>query len=212
MTTIIQQQNNLLGLTKHRIVQHMNDIDCIRNITTCSEEDMEAATITLRDIFCQYKDGDGGQLFDAIEKTNTGGTYINVFHERNIETIDNILSNLDATLDTFIAWDDCDVHFRYMTALPISVVGRVSKSTQAAFWENHLAAFKPNGIPADIDSQALQYITHKCVPWVRASYSSIAKGHTTARTTVPTIANTSAQGHDVNSTESGLQGGSNHTG
>jgi hypothetical protein len=76
MTTIIQQQNNFLGSTKQRIVPNMNDIDCLIDIATCIAEDMDAATITLRDIFHQYKDDDGGQLFDAIEKTNTDGTYI----------------------------------------------------------------------------------------------------------------------------------------
>jgi hypothetical protein len=38
-------------------------------------------------------------LIDAIEKTNTGGTYRFLFHEKNIEFIDNMLkNNLDATL------------------------------------------------------------------------------------------------------------------
>jgi hypothetical protein len=66
---------------------------------------------------------------------------------------DNMLNNLDATLDAFGAWDDCDVHFRYLTSLPISVVGRVVKSTPTDFWANHLSAFKPNGIPEEIDTQ-----------------------------------------------------------
>jgi hypothetical protein len=76
---------------------------------------------------------------------NMGGTYRFLFHERKMETVDNMLSNLDATLYTLRAWDDCDVHFRYMAALPISVVGRVAKSTPTAFWANHLAALKSNG-------------------------------------------------------------------
>jgi hypothetical protein len=94
---------------------------------------MDAATVTLRDIFYKYKDDEGGQFFDAIKKTNKGGTYIFLFHENNIEIVDNMLSNLDAILDAFGAWDDCDVHFRYLTSLPISVVGRVVKSTTTAF-------------------------------------------------------------------------------
>jgi hypothetical protein len=68
-------------------------------------------------------------MFDAIKKTNTGGTYIFLFHERNTETVDNMMSNMDATLDVFGAWDDCDVHCRYMSALPISEMGRDAKST-----------------------------------------------------------------------------------
>jgi hypothetical protein len=73
MTNIIQQQNNFLRSTKQHIVQNLNDIYCPIDIVTDSAEDMDAATVTLRDIFYQYKDDDGGQLFNAIEKTNTGG-------------------------------------------------------------------------------------------------------------------------------------------
>jgi hypothetical protein len=94
---------------------------------------MDAATVTLRDIFYQYKDNNGGQLFDAIEKTDTGGTYRFLLHESKTETVDNMLNNLDTTFDAFGAWGDCDTHFRYLTALPISVVGRVVKSTHTAF-------------------------------------------------------------------------------
>jgi hypothetical protein len=70
-----------------------------------------------------------------------------------------MLNNLDATLDEIRVWGECDVQYRYMTAYPIGVVGRVEKSTPTAFWTNHLSAFKSNGIPAEIDMQDLQYST-----------------------------------------------------
>jgi hypothetical protein len=110
-----------------------------------------ADIITLRDIFYQNKDENGGQLFEAIDKMNTGGTYIFLFHESKKETVDNMLNNLDATFNVFGAWDDYDVHFRYFTALPIRVVGRVVKSTPTVLWANHLSAFKSNDIPAEIE-------------------------------------------------------------
>jgi hypothetical protein len=125
-------------LTKQRIVQNLKDIDCPIGIVTGSAEDMDAATVTLWDIFYQYKDNEGGQLFDAIEKTNKGETYILLFHESKIAIVDNMLNNLDSTLDSFGAWDNCDVHFRYLASLPISVVGRLIKSKPTDFWENHL--------------------------------------------------------------------------
>jgi hypothetical protein len=78
MTHITHQQNNLLRSTKQRIVQNLNYIDC--PIVTGSTEDMDAAIVTLRDIFYQYTDDEEGQLIDAIEKTNKGGTYILLFH------------------------------------------------------------------------------------------------------------------------------------
>jgi hypothetical protein len=85
MTNIIQQQNNFLRSTKQCIVQNLNDIDCPIDIITGSAEDMDAATVTLRDIFYQYKDDEEGQLFDAIEKTNKGGTHRFLFHESKIK-------------------------------------------------------------------------------------------------------------------------------
>jgi hypothetical protein len=99
---------------------------------------MDAATVTLRDIFYQYKDEDAGQLFDAMEKTNTGGAYILMFRE----------SKTDAKLESFGAWGDCDVHFRHLTALPIILEGILVNSTPTALWKDHLSAFKANGIPS----------------------------------------------------------------
>jgi hypothetical protein len=81
------------------------------------------------------------------------------------------------------------------------------KSTPTAFWANHLSAFKLNCIPAEIDTQELQYSTKKRAPWVRASYSDISKGRYPASTTTPMVANTSAQGQDANNTASGIQNG-----
>jgi hypothetical protein len=83
---------------------------------------MDSATVTLRDILYQYKDDEGGQLFNAIEKTNKGGTCRCIFHEIKIDIVESMLNNLDATLNAFGAWDDCDVHFIYLTYIPISAV------------------------------------------------------------------------------------------
>jgi hypothetical protein len=74
-----------------------------------------------------------------------------------------------------------------------------------------LSAFKPNGIPSEIDTQELQYSTNKRAPWVRASYSNAAKGRNAARNISPTVANTSDKGQDNNSTESGIQDGLNQS-
>jgi hypothetical protein len=135
-------------------------------------------------------------LFEAIEKTNKGGTYIFLFHKSKINIIYNMLNNLDATLDAFGAWDDCDVHFRYPTSLSISVVGRVINSTPTAFWANNLSAFKPNNIPEESDNQEIHYSTKKRAPWVRASYSDAAKGCNAASYTSPIVANKYDQGKD----------------
>jgi hypothetical protein len=135
-------------------------------------------------------------LINAIEKTNTGGTYRFIFHEKKTESIDSMLNNLDATLDEIGAWGECDVHYRYMTAYPIGVVGIVAKFNPTAFWTNHLSAFKSNGIPTEIYTQELQYSTKKRSPWVKASYRDIARGNFPATMTDTTITNTYAQGQE----------------
>jgi hypothetical protein len=59
MTYIIQKQKNFLRSTKQRIVQNLNDIDCPIDIVSGSGEELDAATISLCDVFYQYKDGEG---------------------------------------------------------------------------------------------------------------------------------------------------------
>jgi hypothetical protein len=120
-----------------------------------------------------------------------------------------MLNNLDATLDEIGAWGECNVHYRYMMAYPIGVVDRVAKSTPTAFWTNHMSAFKSNGIPTEIDTQELQYSTKKRYPWVKASYSDIARGNLPATMTYISITNTSSQGQENNIMESGTGDGSN---
>jgi hypothetical protein len=88
-------------------------------------------------------------------------------------------------------------------------VGRSAKSTPTDFWANHLSAFKSNGIPTEIDTQHLQYSTKKRYPWVKASYSDIARDIIPATMTDTTIANTSAHGQENNSMEYGTGDGSN---
>jgi hypothetical protein len=74
MTNIIQQQNNFLRSTKQRIVQNLNDIDCPIDIISGGGEEIDASTISLRDLLYQYNESEGEKLIEAIEKTNTGGT------------------------------------------------------------------------------------------------------------------------------------------
>jgi hypothetical protein len=104
MTNIIKNLNNFLRSTKQRIVQNMNDIDCPIDVVSGSGEELDAATISLCDVFYQFKDGEGKKLIDAIEKTKTRGTYRFLFHDKKIELIDIMLNNLDATLDEIGAW------------------------------------------------------------------------------------------------------------
>jgi hypothetical protein len=55
MTTLIQQQNTFMWSTKQRIFQNLNDIDCPIDIATGAAEYTGMATVTLREIFYQYR-------------------------------------------------------------------------------------------------------------------------------------------------------------
>jgi hypothetical protein len=55
MTNIFQQKNNFLRSTKQRIVQNINNMQCPFDIVTGSAEDMDAETVTIRDIFINIK-------------------------------------------------------------------------------------------------------------------------------------------------------------
>jgi hypothetical protein len=90
-------------------------------------------------------------------------------------------------------------------------VGNVVKSTPTAFGANHLSDFKHSGIPAEIDTQELQYSTKKRAPWVRASYSDAEQGCNSASSTSPMVSNTSEKVQDNNIMESGIQDGSNQS-
>jgi hypothetical protein len=92
---------------------------------------MDPAGITLRDIFYNHQDKEGNRLIDEIEKTSTGGMYHFLFQQSKSEEVDKILDHIDDTLNSIGDWDECHTHFRYLPSMPISVVGRVPRSTQA---------------------------------------------------------------------------------
>jgi hypothetical protein len=149
MTNVIQQQNKFLAETKQRIVHNLNDVDKIIEIALGEDVDMDPIGITLRDIFFNYHDKNGNRLIDAIEKTGTGGTYLFLFQQSKTEEVDKMLEHIDDTLTSIGDWDECHTHFRYLPSMPISVVGRIPRTTQPAFWANHLSQFStaiPSGI------------------------------------------------------------------
>jgi hypothetical protein len=76
MTQIINQQNTLLKQTKQRILQNLNYINEV--IEMSLSEDIAFTTdsaFTIREAFTCYKDKQCGPLFTCIESTQTGGTY-----------------------------------------------------------------------------------------------------------------------------------------
>jgi hypothetical protein len=70
--------------------------------------------------------------------------------------------------------------------------------------------FLLHALIADLLSHTNSTVITLILPDLRASYSNIAKGCNPVSTAAPMVANTSAQGQDENSTESGIQDGSNH--
>jgi hypothetical protein len=135
---------------------------------------MDPACIKLRDIFYNNQDKEGNRLIDAIEKTSTGGTYRFLFQQSKAEEVDKMLEHIDDTLKSIGDWDECHTHFRYLPSMPISVVGRVPRSTQPAFWANHLSQFCAS-IPSEISTAFLQQPKQQRAAWAKVSYSDTAK-------------------------------------
>jgi hypothetical protein len=85
-----------------------------------------------------------------------------------------MLEHTDETLNSIGDWDECHTHFRYIPSMPISVVGRVPRSTQPAFWANHLSQFR-TAIPSKIITEFLQQPKQQRAAWAKLSYSNAAK-------------------------------------
>jgi hypothetical protein len=213
MTNVIQQQNQFLPKTKQRIFHSLSDVDEIIEIDLGEDIAMHPAGITLRDIFYNQQEKEGNRLIDAIEKTSTGGTYRFLFQQSKSEELDKTLEHIDETLNSIGDWDECNTHFRYLPSMPISVVGRVPRSTQPAFWANHLSQFRTT-IPSKISTEFLQQPKPQRAALAKVSYSDAMKGvqgqataTTAASTAQPSTGQSQASmsNNDTNSTDSNKQ-------
>jgi hypothetical protein len=165
MTNVIQQQKKILAETKQRIVHNLNDVDEIIEIAFGEDVDMDPAGITLRDIFFNYHD-----------KKRESPDWCNWKDKHNkTEEVDKMLEHIDDTLTSIEDWEECHTHFWYLPSIPISVVGRIPRTTQPAFWANHLSQFS-SAIPSEISTEFLQQPKTKHVAWTKVSYSDAAKG------------------------------------
>jgi hypothetical protein len=174
MTNVFQQQNKFLSETKQRIVHNLSDVDKIIEIALGEDTAMDPAYITLRDILYNHQDKEGNRLIDANEKTSTGGTYHFVFQQSKAEKVDKMLEHINETLNSIGDWEECHTNFRYLPSMPISVVGRVPRSTQPAFWANHLSQFRTD-TPSEISTEFLQQPKQQRAAWAKVLYSKSAK-------------------------------------
>jgi hypothetical protein len=81
---------------------------------------------------------------------------------------------MDDTLTSIGDWDECHTHFRYLPSIPINAAGRIPRTTQPAFWANHLSQFSTN-IPSKISTEFLQQPKTKHAAWTKVLYSDAAK-------------------------------------
>jgi hypothetical protein len=97
---IILKQHRFLKNSKQHIINNLNDIDKIVDISLSDnvDMDMEASGVTLHEVLYNHKDAKGAHLFDSIEKTNNGGTYRVLFDEAKTVEVDAVLDNLDGSL------------------------------------------------------------------------------------------------------------------
>jgi hypothetical protein len=180
MMAIISKQNRFLKKSKQRIIHNLNDIDEIVEIILADDVDMnmEALGVTIREVLYNHKESKGAQLFESIEKTNTGGTHRVLFDETKTVEVDALLDNLDGSLASLGNWTNCHTHYRYHTNEEIHIVGNAPRPSAtrntSAFWTSHLTEFQIQGIPVEIDTSAMLHTPKaKRAPWVKASYSDI---------------------------------------
>jgi hypothetical protein len=123
-----------------------------------------------------------------------------------------MLEHIDDTLKSICDWDECHTQFRYLTSMPISVVGRVPRSTQPYFWAKRLSQF--SYIPSEIITEFLKQPKQQRSAWVKVSYSDAAKelkGQATATTSASTAQPSagkiqySTSNNDSNSSDSNKQ-------
>jgi hypothetical protein len=98
-----------------------------------------------------------------------------LFQQSKSEEVDEMLENIDDTLNYIGDWYECHTHFRYLPSIPISVVGRVPRTTQPAFWANHLSQFRTT-IPSKISTEFLQHPKPQRAAWDNVSYRDAVKG------------------------------------
>jgi hypothetical protein len=98
-----------------------------------------------------------------------------LFQQSKSEEVDEMLENIDETLNYIGDWYECHTHFRYLPSIPISVVGRVPRTTQPAFWANHLSQFRTT-IPSKISTEFLQHPKPQRAAWDNVSYRDAVKG------------------------------------
>jgi hypothetical protein len=116
---------------------------------------------------------------------------------------------MDETLTSIGDWEECHTHFRYLPSIPISVVGRIPRTIQSAFWANHLLQLS-SAFPSEISTEFLQQPKTKHAAWTKVSYSDAAKGaqcQDTTATAVSTaqhsdLSNKSKSNNDSNSSAS----------
>jgi hypothetical protein len=97
-----------------------------------------------------------------------------------------MLEHIDETLTSIGDWEESHTPFRYIPSIPISVVGRIPRTTHPAFWANHLSQFSYT-IPSEISTEFLQQPKTKHAAWTKVSYSDAAKGAQCQDTTATAV-------------------------
>jgi hypothetical protein len=121
-------------------------------------EDIAFATdgaFTIREAFTCYKDKQGGPLFTSIESTQTGGIYRFMFSEKDAAEVDKALLGIDAKLHSIGAWDESNLHYRYISEDEVTAKGVYPKSHGLDFWNNHYKTMC-GSIPTEIKTNVLQ--------------------------------------------------------
>jgi hypothetical protein len=102
--------------------------------------------------------------------------HIALFLTSKVVEVDAMLASIVSDLDKIGQWEECNTHYRYLPANPITVIGSIRRSTPNTFWDTHLSDFLAGPIPGEISTANLQRPKPRHNAWAKVSYSDIERG------------------------------------
>jgi hypothetical protein len=137
-TKIIHQQSVMLKSIKQRVFTNLNHIDTVIEMDISDTANFgDSGMFTLHEAFLSYTNPFSDPIFAGIEATQTGGTYRLLFHEKNSDVVDTILTDIGAKLEVVGNWDEIPVHYRYITLDEVEVEGHNEQGQGKQFWQDH---------------------------------------------------------------------------
>jgi hypothetical protein len=114
MTNIFHKQNQFLRTTKVKLVHNLGEIHEVLDIDLNDHVDIPHEYRTIRNILRSFR-VKNNQVILMVQKMNTIGTYLFIYHENMEKYMVDILSNIDDHIKDAGDWSACDNHYRFNT-------------------------------------------------------------------------------------------------